>query len=43
MTCLPTLILGIWINSVALKHDNYPLLYYFIDGRMQVAVADGKG
>jgi hypothetical protein len=39
MTCIGSFLLAAWINSVALKENNYPLLYYFIDGRMKVAVA----
>jgi hypothetical protein len=38
MICVKGFLLLIWINSVALKDSNYPLLYYFIDGRDQVAV-----
>jgi hypothetical protein len=39
VTCVGSFLLIAWIKAVALKYDNYPLLYYFIDGRMQVAVA----
>lgn len=39
MTCVSSFLLVLWIKSVALKDDNYPLLYYFIDGRSQVATA----
>lgn len=27
-----------WINTVSLKSHNYPLLYYYVDGRYQVAL-----
>lgn len=39
MTCVGSFLLAIWINSVALKWANYPLLGYYIDGRDKVATA----
>jgi hypothetical protein len=38
MACIAGYILMAWINAVALKSHDYPLLYYYIDGRDQVAV-----
>jgi len=28
-----------WINGVALKEANYPILWYYSDYRMKIAVA----
>lgn len=39
MTCIASFVLMGWINGVALKSHNYPLLYYYVDGRNRVAVA----
>ena len=39
MTCVGSFLLIAWIKVVALKDHEYPLLYYYINGRMQVAVA----
>ena len=39
MTCVGSFLLAIWINSVALKWADYPLLGYYIDGRDQIAVS----
>lgn len=39
MTCVGSFLLAIWINSVALKWADYPLLGYYTDGRDRVAVA----
>jgi hypothetical protein len=39
VTCVGSFLLAIWINSVALKWADYPLLGYYIDGRDQIATA----
>jgi len=41
MTCLGPLLIGVWINAVALKAHEYPILWYWSDYRMKVAVAYG--
>jgi hypothetical protein len=39
MTCVGSFLLAAWINGVALKWANYPLLGYYTDGRDMVATA----
>jgi len=39
VTCIASYLLMAWINAVALKDANYPVLWYWIDYRMKVAVA----
>jgi hypothetical protein len=36
---MASFILVAWINGVALKEANYPVLWYWSDYRMKVAVA----
>lgn len=37
MTCISGFLLLIWINAVSLKESNFPILYYYVDGRDKVA------
>jgi hypothetical protein len=39
VTFVSSFLLIAWVHAVALKEDNYPLLYFYINGRDQVATA----